>query len=377
MRFQQSWQDLSADIITNESQQQLALTLKKAVQYGFHHVETARHYGTSERQLGWAFRQVPDEKRLMQTKIPPRNNPLEFEKELEISFERLKCKKLDLVAIHGINLPEHLEQTVRPGGCMEVIRRWQKLDLIGKVGFSTHGPTDLIVEAIETNLFDYVNLHWYFIRQDNEPALDAASARNLGVFIISPTDKGGHLHSPSEKLIELCRPLHPIVFNDLFCLKDHRIHTISVGASCPEDLDRHLEAVALLPRAKELVAPVQSSLEEAALTALGSDWLSTWGKGLPNWQDTPGQMNLPVLLWLNNLVEAWDMVGYGKARYGLLGNGSHWFPGANADALDKVVSEETLKDALRDSPWCDHIPGLLRTLRERIGGCCQERLSND
>jgi predicted aldo/keto reductase-like oxidoreductase len=32
---------------------------------------------------------------------------------------------LDLLAIHGINLPEHLEQTLRPGGCMEVARRWQ------------------------------------------------------------------------------------------------------------------------------------------------------------------------------------------------------------------------------------------------------------
>ncbi len=54
MRFQQSWSDLPAEEISEASQAQLQATLNRAVAEGFHHVETARHYGTSERQLGWA-----------------------------------------------------------------------------------------------------------------------------------------------------------------------------------------------------------------------------------------------------------------------------------------------------------------------------------
>ena len=54
MRFQQSWSDLPAEQITDASQTNLLLTLQRAVDHGFHHVETARHYGSSERQLGWA-----------------------------------------------------------------------------------------------------------------------------------------------------------------------------------------------------------------------------------------------------------------------------------------------------------------------------------
>ena len=61
--------------------------------------------------------------------------------------------------LHGINLPQHLEQSLRPGGCLEVVRRWQSDGRIGHVGFSTHGSTDLITAAIETGAFDYVNLH--------------------------------------------------------------------------------------------------------------------------------------------------------------------------------------------------------------------------
>ena len=376
MRFQQSWTDLPADQITSASQTQLEATLKRAVDLGFHHVETARHYGSSERQLGWALPRTPDPSRLLQSKVPPRPDADAFEAELELSFERLGCDRLDLLAIHGINLPEHLEQTLQPGGCMEVVRRWQAEGRIGHVGFSTHGPTALIAQACDSGAFDYVNLHWYYIRQDNGPALDAARRQDMGVFIISPTDKGGHLHTPSQRLLELCAPLHPIVFNDLFCLQDPRVHTISVGAARPEDLELHLEALRLLPEAASLIAPVDQRLRQAADEALGRDWMATWSVGLPPWHATPGDINLPVLLWLYNLLEAWDLESYAKARYGLLGSGGHWFVGANADGFDAEVSAEELQSVLQESPWRERIPEILRSLKQRLKGESQMRLSS-
>ena len=374
MRFQQSWSDLPADRIGAESQDNLRATFVRAMSHGFHHVETARHYGSSERQLGWLLPQVPDPARILQTKVPPQADPSAFEAELRLSFERLSVDRVDLLAIHGLNLPEHLEQTLSPGGCLGVVRRWQAQGRIGSVGFSTHGPLTLILEAIQSDAFDYINLHWYFIRQDNRPAIEAAIARDMGVFVISPTDKGGHLHTPTPRLLALCAPLHPIVFNDLFCLSAPGIHTISVGAARPDDLDLHLEAVRLLPQAAELLPPIVARLEQARRDALGEVWLSNWQDGLPAWQHTPGEINLPILLWLHNLVEAWGLEGYARARYGLLGAGSHWFPGANADALDQSVSEADLRRALSASPWAEHIPGLLRRLRERVGGTATQRL---
>ena len=376
MRFQQSWTDLPAGEITAESQVNLEATLQRAVDRGLHHVETARHYGSSERQLGWALPRCRDVHRLLQSKVPPRANPADFEAELELTFERLNCQRLDLLAIHGINLPEHLEQTLRPSGCMDVVRRWQADGRIGHVGFSTHGPTDLITASCNSGAFDYVNLHWYYIRQDNSPALDAARDQDMGVFIISPTDKGGHLHTPSQRLLELCDPLHPIVFNDLFCLRDPRVHTISVGASCPGDLDLHLEAVSRLDEAADLIAPVEQRLQQAAKHALGDDWLGSWSQGLPSWENTPGEINLPILLWLHNLLEAWDLESYARARYRLLGSGGHWFAGSNADALDDRISESQLLEALAFSPWRDRIPGILRTLKQRLAGESKMRLSS-
>ncbi|MFZ9974340.1 MAG: aldo/keto reductase, partial [Vulcanococcus sp.] len=152
------------------------------------------------------------------------------------------------------------------------------------------------------------------------------------------------------------------------------IHTISGGAARPEDLALHLQAVALLPQAEQLLHPIVARLEQARREALGDAWLGSWQQGLPAWQDTPGEINLPTLLWLHNLVEAWGLEGYATARYGLLGAGSHWFPGANADALDHSVSEAELLEALVASPWAQQIPPLLRQLRQRVGGSAARRL---
>ncbi len=374
MRYQQSWNDLPADQITAESQANLRATLEQAVAAGFHHIETARHYGSSERQLGWLLPELPDPRRILQSKVPPNPDPAAFEAELALSFERLGVERIDLLAIHGLNEPEHLEHTLRPAGCLAVARRWQHEGRVGHVGFSTHAPLPLLLEAIASDAFDYVNLHWYFIQQRNRPAIEAATAHDMGVFVISPTDKGGHLHTPSARLLELCAPLHPIVFNDLFCLTAPGIHTVSVGAARPQDLALHLEAVGLLPRAAELLPPVLERLEAARLAALGPQWLASWEQGLPEWSATPGAINLPVLLWLHNLLEAWDLEGFCRARYGLLGHGGHWFPGCNADALDDTVSEAELLAVLGESPWAERIPGLLRRLRERLGGSSVRRL---
>tara|TARA_B100000700_G_scaffold16298_1_gene16141 strand:+ start:994 stop:2220 length:1227 start_codon:yes stop_codon:yes gene_type:complete len=374
MRFQQSWKDLEPKEICKKEQDVLKKTISQASKRGLHHIETARHYGTSELQIGWTLSEIDDPKRILQTKIPPNKDPLIFEQELELSLNRLGTKKIDLLAIHGINLPEHLDMTMRPNGCLDVVRRWQKNGLIDHIGFSTHAKVDLIIKAIETGVFDYVNLHWYFIKQENQQALAAAKANDMGIFIISPTDKGGHLHTPSSKLLELCSPLHPIEFNDLFCLSDKRVHTLSVGASRPEDLDIHVNAISKMDNMQSLISTIEKRLKDASCKSLGTSWLTTWNVGLPHWNETPGHINLFVLLWLHNLLEAWDMESFAKDRYGLLGRGGHWFPGSNADCLDCEVSEDDLKKVLINSPWRSEIPSVLRKLKYRLGGERRDRL---
>ena len=70
------------------------------------------------------------------------------------------------------------------------------------------------------------------------------------------------------------------------------------------------------------------------------------------------------------------MEDFARARYGLLGQAGHWFPGMNADGLDREVSEAELIGVLSGSPWQSRIPDLLRRLRDRLQGATQQRLSS-
>ena len=375
MRFQKSWDQLDFSQVSYEEQNKVENILDLATQYGLSHVETAKYYGTSEVQLGMCFKNTKKIPNIIQTKIPPNNDPEIFERDVLSSIEKLQVKKIDLLAIHGINTAEHLHQAIRDGGCIDILRNFQKENLIGSIGFSTHGKSSLIEKAISTNLFDYINLHWYFINQENTKVINLANKHDLGVFIISPTDKGGHLHTPSRKMLEFCKPLHPIVFNDLFCLRNQNVHTLSVGIAKETDFALHLEAVSLLSEAEKYVPKIINKLRQESIKCLGLEWHQNWNRNLPSWEYTPGNINIPVLLWLSNLIDWLGMEGYARARYQLLGNGSHWFPGFNANLLDVDVSEGQLLKVLEGHINPKKVIRKLRNLKEKFGDKNTKRLS--
>ncbi|MBE9080459.1 aldo/keto reductase [Romeria aff. gracilis LEGE 07310] len=369
MRYQHSWKDVPQWMIPQKNQKNLAATIHRAIELGISHIETARGYGTSEIQLGRVLPQLPREQIIVQTKVSPKPQPKEFLKIFEQSLSNLKLDYVDLLGLHGVNTPAILQYCL--DGCLEVAQQLKTQGKVRHIGFSTHAPTQVILDAIETDQFDYVNLHWYYIFQDNWLAIEAARRHDMGVFIISPSDKGGHLYNPSPKLVELCQPLSPMVFNDLFCLRLPQVHTLSLGAARPSDFDEHLQAVSLLERADELLPPILERLEAAAIAALGPDWYHTWQEGLPAPENTPGQLNIPITLWLGNLLDAYDMSEYAQARYNLLGSGGHWFPGQKADRL----SDLDLSDCLSRSPHAAKIPARLANIHQRISGTPVKRLS--
>ncbi|MEM9164451.1 MAG: aldo/keto reductase [Cyanobacteria bacterium P01_F01_bin.4] len=371
MRYQHSWKDVPLADIPRKNQENLDATIYRAVDLGINHIETARGYGSSEVQLGRILPTLPRDQIIVQTKVSPRENPQDFLDTFEKSLANLRLDYVDLLGIHGINTPELLAWTVRPGGCLDIVAKLQQQGRVRHVGFSTHGPTQVIVDAIETGAFDYVNLHWYYIFQDNWPAIEAATRHDMGVFIISPSDKGGHLYNPPEKLVELCHPLSPMVFNDLFCLNHAQVHTLSLGAARPSDFDEHLNTLPLVERADQVLPPILERLESAAIATLGETWYETWHVGLPGPEETPGNLNIPIMLWLGNLMEAYDMVEFTQARYNLLGNGGHWFPGQQAHQLGQL----DLSQCLVNSPHADQIPARLAEIHQRLSGASVKRLS--
>lgn len=381
MRYQDGWKDKPLDEIADGSQDNLEATIRRGLELGVNHIETARGYGPSERQLGLLLPKLPRDKIIVQTKVAPEKDPELFRKNFLESLERLQLDHVDLLGLHGINNRETFEYACNPGGCFDVAQELRREGKTRFVGFSTHGPLDVILEAIrhgepETGKgFDYVNLHWYYIFRRNWPAIEEAARRDMGVFIISPSDKGGMLYKPPAKLAELCKPLPPIVFNDLFCMLEDKVHTLSVGAARPSDFDLHMQALSHYDQAKEFVEPISGRLRHAMRQATGVDHPEDMGREMPmDHTQVPGELNLEIMIWLRNLTVGWDMLDYGKMRFNLLGNADHWFPGGKPNNFDEVDHSQLVK-AAGVSPFAAQVPAILQEAIDLLGGDEVKRLS--
>lgn len=302
---------------------------------------------------------------------------------------------VDLFSFHGINKPEHLIQIQRDGGCMEVIKEYQQKGKIRFVGFSTHGMTPLIVQAIETGLFDYVNLHYHFIGSytasgtgdtgGNLAAIQAAQRQDMGVFIISPSDKGGALYEPSKTFERACQPLTPIAFNNLWLWSsEYPIHTLVIGVARPADIDEHLSSTLLYDRRKEVTSPIADHLYSLVDAQFGVGYRSSWWNDLPDpYNPVVDGISFPHLLWLHMVVKAWGLHKFAQLRYqNLEGNikdwkadqtieenlkSFSWVPGLSYRAERLTVYQE----ALSSHPRCDEILERVQEVHQWLhsGGC--------
>src|SRR5215469_9191964 len=292
MRYQFKWDDVPPEQIPADNQANLEACIRRALELGINHIETARGYGTSEMQLGNILPTLPREKLIIQTKVSPKPKVKDFLSAFEQSMKYLQLDYVDLLSLHGINNQELLNDALKKDGCVAAARKLQQEGRVRFLGFSTHATPDIILKAVESGEFDYVNLHWYFVNDLNWPAVQAAHARDMGVFIISPNDKGGKLYEPPPKLVELCAPLTPMQFNDLYCLARPEVHTLSCGVARPGDFDEHIRALEYYEQSAEAIAPIERRLRAEMQRVLGADWCSHWFRGLPEYVDVPGQVNL-------------------------------------------------------------------------------------
>lgn len=375
MRYQQGWGDIEPEKIEKEQQANLEATIHRSLELGINHIETARGYGSSEMQLGWILPNIDRDKLIVQTKVGPSEDPQEFLKNFEKSMAYLQLEHVELLSFHGINTAELLEQVVRSGGCLEIARQLQKEGRVRFIGYSTHGSNEVITRANATGEFDYLNLHYYYVNELNWGAIEEAKRQDMGVFIISPTDKGGMLQNPPEKMTELCAPLTPIGFNDLWCLNKSEIHTLSIGASKPSDFNEHVEALEFYDSIPATIAPIEAKLNAELEKTFGGEWVKNWPSALPEHYELPGDVNVREILRVFTYAKSLGLVDWAKGRYNLLGNAGHWFPGENLKVLDDDAKWSELEQKLASSPFASQIPAYLHEAHEMLKGEEKQRQS--
>jgi len=107
------------------------------------------------------------------------------------------------------------------------------------------------------------------------------------------------------------------------------VHTFTVGAARPSDLDEPAVAAYMYRTKKEetlkKVRAVVKRLDSALVEELGEDWVKTWYEGVPNCLTENDAYNIGQIVSLHNMIKAWGMLGYAKDRYGTFdGNVKNW-----------------------------------------------------
>lgn len=344
-------------------------TVQRAVEIGINHIETAKGYGQSEVFLGQALQQlaIPRTQLHITTKLAPTLEGAVVLRQIDDSLQKLGIEYLDCLAVHGLNTWEHLEWVQADRSWMQAVRQVMAEGKVRHLGFSTHGPLELIRAAIETELFEFVNLHYYYFFQRHATILDLAAHQDLGIFIISPADKGGMLYRPPALLQQLCDPYAPLELTYRFLLQDPRITTLSLGAACPEELSAALQ---LGDRTMPLAEEEQQALQRLTRhqpQALGAEQCRQCYQCLP----CPEQIHIPEVLRLRNLAVAYDMTEFGQYRYQMFENAGHWFPGMKASRCTECG------DCLPRCPEQLNIPALLQDTHTRLAGKAGRRLWED
>jgi D-threo-aldose 1-dehydrogenase len=161
-------------------------------------LDTGASYGDgeSERRIGRVLRElggVPDGY-VVATKADRDMQTGDFsgdqiERSIERSLRLLGMDRFPLLYLHD---PEHttFEAVMAPGGPMAVLQRYKEQGIIGHLGVAG-GPIDMLVQYVETGLFEVVITHNRFTLLNREavPLLDRAT--ELGVAVVNAAPYGG------------------------------------------------------------------------------------------------------------------------------------------------------------------------------------------
>lgn len=332
MRFANGW-DSPKEEIPNTTLDEAVFSVNRAMELGINHIETAQGYMKSEKAFGLAFDELNlDRNRYhLMTKGAPAT-AAEVRPMIENQLELLKTDHFDFYGWHGINTDTILDSVIAKGGPVEELLKLKEEGIVKHVGFSTHGRVETISRAINSDLFEFVNLHYYYFFQRNRASIDLAELKDMGVFIISPNDKGGQLFSPPQKLKNLTKPLTPLQWNARFCLATPAVHTLTFGIHQEPHFKEMLGIFPFnLPLSKGDRA-IKNQLDKQYLSDPFSDYD---GYDLQN--DATG-INIPEYLRLRKMWKCFDMEEFGKYRYNMHSPSDHWVHGelAYPNLVEKI-----------------------------------------
>lgn len=234
-------------------------------------LDTAASYGDgeSERRIGLVLRELGGlpPNFVLATKADRDLHTGDFsgeqtQRSIERSLRLLGMDRLQIVYLHDPEAATNtFEETMAPGGVVEVLLRYKEQGVIGHIGVAG-GPVDLMLRYVETGAFEAVITHnrYTLLNRAAEPLLDLAALRGLAVLNAAVYNSGILAKGPaaypryvykeasgaplerSRRMAATCQeygvPLAAAALQ--FSLRDPRITSTIVGLDHPDQVAQTL-----------------------------------------------------------------------------------------------------------------------------------------
>jgi hypothetical protein len=175
------------------------------LEVGGNYIETARGYGrgASESKLGRALEGRRDQV-VLASKSGARDGD-GIRRDLECTLEELRTDHVEFYFFHGVNTLDDLDTITSRGGALEALLKAKDEGLISGMGFSSHRPPKLYLEAIRRLPLSVILIWDNYLEEQYVPEIQnevypLAREKGVGITAMKPLADGFLYQSPEAAL---------------------------------------------------------------------------------------------------------------------------------------------------------------------------------
>jgi predicted aldo/keto reductase-like oxidoreductase len=291
--------------------------IHRAFNLGVNYIDSAYGYcgGKSEIVVGKALKGYRD-RVYVSTKVPTWHvkQKSDYRRLLEEQLKKLDVEYIDFYHFHSLN-KDSWENTVLKYDLLEDAQKAKNEGLIKHISFSFHDKPELLMEIVDTGLFETLLCQYNLLDRSNEQAIAYANKKGVGVVIMGPVG-GGRLASPSE-IIEKslggkAKSTPEVALR--FVLGNPNVSCALSGMSSIEMVEANVEVASIEePLSEKEWKKINETFEEnkklADLYCTGCEYC------LP----CPNDIKIPRVFTIMNYHKAYGLTDYAKKEFAKVG----------------------------------------------------------
>jgi predicted aldo/keto reductase-like oxidoreductase len=344
--------------------------LRRGLDLGINYIDSAHVYGKgfSEVAVGKAIEGYDRSKLFLVTKVPAGSEEDAqadvWRKKLDLSLERLGTH-IDLILFHGLRWNVFESLFARDDMALAAARKAQAEGLVKHIGFSSHDTEDNIIKLIDTGEFAGVLMQYNYLDRHNEPAINRAAEKGVGVTIMGPV-AGGRLALPagvlvdSEGMLEMKTPEVAL----RFVWSNPGVNIALSGMNTIEMVEENVASANRLGGMDD-----QENAAVMALMERNQKLADLYCTGCEYCMPCPNEVNIAENFRYMNWYKVWGMEQQAREAYARLsseGTWGPWYPGGRIVGLKADACTEC-GECLSKCPQNIPIPDQLREVVDTLG----------